>query len=131
MLVRRPFMHIEAHLGEDDVDRWGLEPRYLREVDTGDPVQMGAEIKGRFVALGVPMGGRGWGERVLGGIDLGIQGAEDALDFLSAGRDLLLGKVRECEGLCEREDMFGPVIPLQRFGNGVCTGFNPIVPILG
>src|SRR5215831_11017524 len=24
MLVRWPFMHIEAHLGEDDVDRWGL-----------------------------------------------------------------------------------------------------------
>ena len=24
MLVGRPFMHIEAHLCEDDVDRWGL-----------------------------------------------------------------------------------------------------------
>ena len=68
---------------------------------------------------------------MLVGIDLGIQGSEDALDFLIAGRDLLLGKVIECEGLCEREDMFGAVIPLQRCGNGVCTGFNPIVPILG
>ncbi len=103
----------------------------MREVDAGDPVQMGAEIKGRFVALGVPMGGRWRGERVLGGIDLGIQGAEDALDFLSAGRDVLLGKVRECEGWGEREDMFGAVIPLQRFGNGVCTGWHAIVPILG
>ena len=61
MLVRRPFMHIEAHRGEDDVDRWGLEPRHLREVDTGAPVQMGAEIKSWFVALGLPMGGRRWG----------------------------------------------------------------------
>ena len=24
MFVCRPFMHIEAHLGEDDMDRWGL-----------------------------------------------------------------------------------------------------------
>jgi len=24
MLVCRPFMHIEAHLSEDDMDRWGL-----------------------------------------------------------------------------------------------------------
>ena len=68
---------------------------------------------------------------MLVGIDLGIQGSEDAFDFLIAGRDLLLGKVIEFEGLCEREDMFGAVIPLQRFGNGVCTGFNTIVPILG
>ena len=77
------------------------------------------------------MGGRRWGERVRVGIDLGIQGSEDALDFLIAGRDVLLGKVRECEGWGEREDMFGAVIPLQRFGNGVGTGLNTIVPILG
>ena len=61
MLVSRPFMHIEAHLGEDDVDRWGLEPGHLREVDAGDPVEMGPQIKGGFVALGAPMRGRRWG----------------------------------------------------------------------
>ena len=131
MLVSRPCMPIEAHLGEDDVDRWGLEPRYVREVDTGDPVQRGAESKSRFVALGVPMGGRRWGERVLVGLNLGSQGSEDALDVLIAGRDLLLGKVLECEGWGEREEMLGAVIPLQRFGHGVGTGLNPIVPILG
>ena len=54
-------MPIEVHLGDDDVDRWGLEPRHLREVDASDPVEMGAEIKGRFIALGLPMGGRRWG----------------------------------------------------------------------
>src|SRR6267142_2660281 len=26
MFVGRPFMHIEAHLSEDDMDRWGLSP---------------------------------------------------------------------------------------------------------
>ena len=51
-------MHIEAHLGEAAVDRWGLEPRHLREVDAGDPVEMGPEIKGRCVSLGAPMRGR-------------------------------------------------------------------------
>ena len=50
-------MPIEAHLSEDDVDRGGLEPRHLGEVDTSDPVQMGAEIKSRCVALG---GADGW-----------------------------------------------------------------------
>jgi hypothetical protein len=124
-------MPIEAHLGEDAVDRWGLSPRHVREVDAGDPVQMGAEIKGRCVALGLPMGGRWWGERGLVGIDLGIQGAEDALDVLIAGRDVLRGKVREFEGWCEREDMFGAVSPLQRFGNGGCTGLHTRVPRLG
>ena len=130
MLVRRPFMHIEAHLGEDDVDRWGLEPRHLREVDASEPVQMGAEIKSRFVALGLPMGGRRWGERVLVGIDLGIQGSEDAFDFLIAGRNLLLGKIIECKGLGEREDMLRSIIPLERFDNAVRTGFDTRVSIL-
>ena len=58
MLVRRPFMPIEAHRGEDDVDRWGLEPRHLREVDAGDPVEMSSQIKGGFVSLGASMRGR-------------------------------------------------------------------------
>jgi len=50
-------------------------------------------------------------------IDQGVKGAQDALDFLIARRDLLLSKIREREGLGEREDMFRPVIPLQRFGS--------------
>jgi hypothetical protein len=63
-------------------------------------------------------------------IDQGIKGAEDALKFLIAGRDLLLGKIIEREGLGEREDMFRPVIPLQRFGKGVRTGFDAIVSLV-
>jgi hypothetical protein len=58
MFVGRPLMPIEAHLCEDDMDRRGLEPRHLCEVDAGDPVEMGPEIKGGFVALGAPMRGR-------------------------------------------------------------------------
>ena len=61
MFVCRPCMPIEAHLGEDDMDRWGLEPRHLREVDAGEPVEMGPKIKGGFVSVGAPMGGRRWG----------------------------------------------------------------------
>ncbi len=58
MFVCRPCMPIEAHLSEDDMDRWGLSPRHWREVDAGDPVEMGPEIKGRFVSLGAPLRGR-------------------------------------------------------------------------
>ena len=58
MCVRRPCMPIEAHLSEDAMDRWGLSPRHVREVDAGDPGEMGPEIKGRFVSLGAPMRGR-------------------------------------------------------------------------
>ena len=58
MLVCGPCMPIEADLCEDDMDCWGLQPRHLREIDAGDPVEMGPEIKGRFVSLGAPMGGR-------------------------------------------------------------------------
>ena len=61
MLVCGPLMPIEAHLCEDDMDRWGLEPRHVREVHAGHPVEMGTQIKGGFVALGLPMGGRWWG----------------------------------------------------------------------
>jgi hypothetical protein len=41
------------------VDRWGLEPRHVCEVDARDPGEMGVEIKGGLVTLGLPMGGRG------------------------------------------------------------------------
>ena len=57
MLVGRPLMPIEAHLGEDDMDRWGLSPRHLGEVDAGDPGERGPEIKGGFVAWRAPMRG--------------------------------------------------------------------------
>jgi hypothetical protein len=60
-LVRRPCMPIAAPRGEEEVERWCLEPRPWREVDARAPGEMGAEINGGLVALGVPMGGRGWG----------------------------------------------------------------------
>ena len=63
-------------------------------------------------------------------VDQGSKGVEDALDFLIAGRDVLMRKILQRAGLGEREDMFRPLIPLQRFGNGVRTGFDAIVPIL-
>lgn len=66
---------------------------------------------------------------MLVGIDQRIEGTEDALNFLIAGRNVLLGKVIECQGLGECEDMFGAVIALQCFSNGVFTGFDAIVPI--
>ena len=61
MLVCRPFMPIEAHLCEDDVDRHSLESGHLCEIHASDPVQMGTEIKGGFVPLGLSMGSRRWG----------------------------------------------------------------------
>ena len=60
MFVRRPFTHIEAHFGEDGVDRQGLEARHLGEIDTGDSVQMSAEIKRWLVSLRLSMGCRRW-----------------------------------------------------------------------
>ncbi len=60
-LVRRPLTHSEPHCGEDDGDRWSVSARHV----------------GRgFVALRLPMGGRGWGERVVVRIDQGITSAE-------------------------------------------------------
>jgi hypothetical protein len=43
----------------------------------------------------------------------------------------LLGKVVEGAGWGEREALFGAVIPLQRWGNGIGTGLNTRVPIRG
>lgn len=88
---------------------------------------MGAEIAGRFISLGLPMGGRGWGSGVRFRIDQGIKGAEDTLDFLIAVGHLLLGKIVELQRLCQRADMFGPVIPRQRFGTGSLPGLNTLV----
>ena len=62
-------------------------------------------------------------------IDEGIKGVEDALDFLIAGRNVLLGEIIERKGLGKCEDMFGAVIPLEGFGNSVLAGLNAIVPI--
>lgn len=62
-------------------------------------------------------------------IDEGIEGAEDALDFLIAVCDVLLGKVIQRERWCACEDMCRALIPLQRFGHGVLSGCNAIVTI--
>jgi hypothetical protein len=131
MLIRRPCMPIEAHRGEDEVDREGLEPRHWRAVDASAPVEMSAELTGGLVALGVPMGGRGWGERRRGGIDQGIEGTEDARTFLRAGRHWLLGKGIECKRWGECEALCGAVSTLQGCGHGVCTGCEARVPLRG
>jgi hypothetical protein len=124
MVVGRPWMPLAAHLSEDDMDRWGLSPRHVREVDAGDPGEMGPESTGRFVSLGAPLRGRRRGEGMVCRIDQGVKGAQAARNFLIAGRDLLLGKVREREGLGARAALCRPVIPLQRFGHGVLSGLH-------
>jgi hypothetical protein len=131
MVVCRPCRPLEAHLSEDDMDRWGLSPRHVREGDAGDPGERGPESTGRFVALGAAMRGRRRGSGMVCRSDQGVPGAQDALHVLSAGRDLLLGKVREREGWGEREDMCRPVIPLQRLGHGVLRGCKARVPRRG
>lgn len=121
---------MEAHLCEDDVDRHRLESGHVRAIHAGDPVQRGTEIKGGCVPVRLPMGGRRWGEGVVGTIDQGRKGAEDARNVLIAGGEVLLGTILEREGLGECEDMCRPVIPLQRCGNGVRTGCDTRVPLL-
>jgi hypothetical protein len=130
-LVRRPCRPIEAHLGEEEGDREGLSPRHWREGDASAPGALRAERNGGLVALGLPMGGRGWGDRRLVGIDQGIEGTEDARNVLSAGRPGLLGTGREFKRVGEGEDRCGAVIPLQGFGPGVGTGCDARVPIRG
>ena len=68
---------------------------------------------------------------MLVGIDQGISGAEAALHVLIAGRHVLRGKVIECKRLGECEALFGAVITLQCFGNGLFTGCDAIVPRCG
>ena len=119
MFVGWPFRHIEADLCEDDLDCRGLSPRHLGEVDAGDPIKMGPEVKSRFVALWLPMRRRRWRQGMGGRIDSGRKRAEDACDFLIAVGAVLLGKVIERQRLGEREKMCRPVIPFQRFGNSL------------
>jgi hypothetical protein len=64
-------------------------------------------------------------------IDEGIEGGEDALDVLIAGRDVLLRNIRACEGLGEGAHLYGAVIPLQRFGHGLLVRLHARVPRLG
>jgi len=68
---------------------------------------------------------------MLGRIDEGIEGGEDALHFLIAGRDVLLSKIRAREGLGEGAHLFGAVIPLQRFGTDILARLQARVPIRG
>jgi len=64
-------------------------------------------------------------------INQGRKGAEDTFDFLSAGRNLLLGKSIERQGLVERADMCRAISPLERVDHGVRTGCEAIVSLLG
>jgi hypothetical protein len=58
--VRRPFPPLEAHCGEDGVDRQGLEARHVGQSHTGAPVQRSAESTRGLGALRWSMGCR-WG----------------------------------------------------------------------
>jgi hypothetical protein len=122
MVVRRPLTHSEAHFGEDGVDRQGVEARHLGQIHAGDPGQRSAEITRWLVSVRVSMGCRRWREGLGITINQGRQGAEDACDFLIAGRQVLLGTIRECQGWGKRADMFRSLIALERFDNGVQTG---------
>ena len=64
--VGRACMPMEAYFCEDDRDRGGLSPRHWGEVAAGDAVERGPEVKGRFVALRLPMRRR-WGRQGRGG----------------------------------------------------------------
>ena len=59
----------------------------------------------------------------------GRKGAEDTFDFLLAGRNVLLGTLRECKGLGERADRLRSLLPLERFAHDVRTGCDAIVSI--
>jgi hypothetical protein len=61
----------------------------------------------------------------------GRKGAEDPVDVLIAGGDLLRGKSIERQGLGAGEAMCRAIIPLERWHNGVRTGLDAIVAILG
>jgi hypothetical protein len=102
----------------------------LGEVNAGDPIKMGPEVKSRFVALWLPMRRRRWRQGMRCRIDAGLTRAEDAFDFPIAVGDWLLGKVIERQRLGEREKRFRPVIPCKRFRHGLWTGFDAGGPIL-
>jgi hypothetical protein len=111
------------------MERRGLEPRHWREVDAGDPRERGAEGKGRCVAWRLPMRGRRWGQGLGGRIDAGRNRAADALDVLIAVGDGRRGNVIERQRWGERAKMLRPVIPLARFGHGLWTGCDAVVPL--
>ena len=122
MVVRRPLTPIEAHFGEDGVDRQGVEARHLGQIHAGDPDRGARRSHAGSCLCGLSMGCRRWREGLGITINQGRQGAEDACDFLIAGRQVLLGTIRECQGWGKRADMFRSLIALQRFDNGVQTG---------
>ncbi len=108
MFLGRTCRPLEAHLGAAAMERRGLSPRHVGEVDTGEPSEMGPGLGGR--------------------IDAGRTRAEDALDCLIAVGEVLLGKVRERQRWGTRAKMCRPVIPRERFGHGLGTGCDAVVP---
>ena len=128
MFLGRTCRPLEAHLGAAAMERRGLSPRHVREVDAGEPSEMGPEVKGWCVPWRVPRRGRRWGPGLGGRIDAGRTRAEDALDCLIAVGEVLLGKVSERQRWGTRAKMCRPVIPRERFGHGLGTGCDAVVP---
>jgi hypothetical protein len=129
LLLGRPWMPSAPHRGEAHMPRWGLAPGHVGAVDAGEPGERGAEGKGRCVAWRLPRR-RHWGRQGRGRrIDAGRQRAEGACAVLSAGGALPLGNVRERQRWGARAKMGRPVIPCQRVGDGLWTGFAAGGPI--
>jgi hypothetical protein len=125
----RELAQVGAEFGEEGIDCGGVQAGDLREVDPENPVQLGAEIEARRVALGLAMGRSGWREWVRGRIDLARERGEQALDLpVALGDQLLVVPVRP-QGLPQGEEMFGPVVPDQGLGDRVRRSLDPVVAV--
>jgi len=129
MFLWRPCRHMEPYRGEENMHRRGLSPWHVGEVDAGEPGEMGAEGKGRFVAVRLPRRRRG--RPGMGGrIKAGRKRAEDAFACLIAVGAVPRGKVIERQRWGERAKMVRPVSPCKRCGDGRWPGFDAVVPRL-
>ena len=128
LLVGRPLMPMEAPCCEDARERVGVSPWPLGEVDAGEAGERGTEGKGRCLAWRVPRRRRGGRPGRDGRSAEGCTRAADALACLSADGAGLRGKVRERERVGARAARGRPVTPLERFGHGLGTGLEAVVP---
>src|SRR5213078_807146 len=113
MLLRGPTAHVGANLAKQAQGAVGAKGVDLGEVDAGQLMERGANLKPWLIVARLLLRPRG-GHRAGGRGRLSGQRVDVGLDRRIAGGDLALIRVEEREVLLQDEDVLGAVMAGQR-----------------
>ena len=118
---------IRAQFGEENQGGVDLEAGHLGQIDATKPIEFGAGIEVRFVALRFFVLQSGRRQRVLVQIHFTVEAGEQPLGLLVTLSDELLIMPPGVQGLLNDEEMFGAPVAVQTAGDHVAAGLDAMI----